>query len=442
MIKFLLLLLLSFNLNALKVPELALGESLQEQKHGNEFLQIIWDTNSVVADIEAQVYLKTLGHELARYSENPEKHFGFFLLNDDSINAFAGSYGYIGVHTGMLLRSDSEAELAGVLSHEISHVTQNHLARFSDKTNKQTYIMMAGMLAAALVESSEVSQAIATSTIAATAQQNINFTREHEWEADRIGTNMLIKSGFDPKGMAHFFEKLKDSADAQEFLRSHPLSINRISDSMQRSSRIEGDHREDSFTYKTVKARLYYHQHKRIKLEKDKNLTVYMQAYDALESQNYSVAKRFVNQLLVSNDSVSSNLLAGRIYAKLNQIEKSQQYFAQAIDDEAAIYFAAQAYLDNQQTQKGISLLKRYLKKNQGTYLSHKLLSSLYVDLGYLDRVHIHNAKALIQQGKLNLAITRYERAKAITNSQDLFDVIDVEIERLEKRIDLYKELP
>ena len=440
MIKILLLLILSFQVNALEVPELTLSESLQEQKQGNEFLQIIWNTDSVIADVEAQVYLKTLGHELTQYSENPDKHFDFFLLNDDSINAFAGPYGYIGVHTGMLLSSESEAELAGVLSHEISHITQNHLARFSDKTDKQTYIMVAGMLAAALVDNTNASQAIATSTVAATAQQNINFTREHEWEADRIGTNMLIKSGFDPKGMAHFFEKLKDSANAQEFLRSHPLSVNRISDSMQRTSRIDGDYREDTFEYETLKARLYYDQHRRIKLEKDPDLTLYMQAYDAFEKQDYVSAKTVIEQLLALNNQTPSVTLAGRIYAKLGQIKKSQQYFSQAVDEsESAVYYAAQACLDNNQTSKGVNLLKRYLKRNKGTYLSHKLLSSLYVDAGLVDRAHIHNAKALIHQGKLDLAISRYERAKATTSSQDLFDVINVEIERLERRIDLYK---
>ena len=86
-------------------------------------------------------------------------------MNDDSINAFAGPYGYIGVHTGMLLSSDSESELAGVLSHEISHVTQNHLNRFSEKIDKHTYIMVAGMLAAVLVDNSDASQAIVASTV-------------------------------------------------------------------------------------------------------------------------------------------------------------------------------------------------------------------------------------------------------------------------------------
>ncbi|MBW5289416.1 MAG: Exported zinc metalloprotease YfgC precursor [Candidatus Ruthia sp. Apha_13_S6] len=429
--------LIALPASALEVPELVLFESLQEQKQGNEFLKIIWDTSSVVADIETQVYLKKLGHELSAYSENPSKHLDFFMLNDDSINAFSGPYGYIGVHTGMLLSSDSESELAGVLSHEISHVTQNHLARFSEKTGKQTYIMLASMLAAVLANNST----IAVSGVAAIAQQSINFTRAHEWEADRIGTKILLKSGFDPKGMAQFFKKLKDNSGANEFLRTHPLSINRISDSIQRSAREHGDYRADSFEYLTIKAKLYYHQHKRVKLETNKALNLYMYAYDALEKQKYRQAKNHIDQLLKLNNDNPTYILAGRIYSKLTQIDKAQVYFSKANDNETSIYYAAKAYAANNKITKGISILKRYLKLNIGTYHSHKLLSYLYVNAGKLDRVHIHNAKALVLQGKLSEGVTRYQRAKSVTQSRDLFDVLTVRIERLKQLINLYQNL-
>ena len=210
---------------------------------------------------------------------------------------------------------------------------------------------------------------------------------------------------------------------------------------MQRSSRLTGDYREDSFEYQTIKAKLYYHQNKRIKLNKDLSVTLYMQAYEALEAQKYILAKSYIDQLLEKNQSESSYILAGRVYSKLGQLEIAQQHFSKVLQTESGVYYAAQAYLENRQTQKGIQLLRRYLKQNSGTYQSHKLLSSLYVDTGSLDRAHIHNAKALVTQGKLDQAIDRYERAKSTTRSQDLFDVINVEIERLEKRIDLYKEL-
>ncbi len=438
------LFLMPFLAFALRVPELQVSESLSEKKRGNEFLQLIWNTDSVIADVEMTTYLRELGHELVKHSENPDKNFGFLLLNDDSINAFAGPYGYIGVHTGMLLSSDSESELAGVLSHEISHVTQNHLNRFSEKTDKQTYLMVAGMLAAALVDNSDASQAIAASTVAGTAQQSINFTREHEWEADRIGTVMLSKSGFDPQGMAHFFEKLKDSSSAEEFLRSHPLSINRISDSMQRAARVSGDYRKDSFEYITTKAKLYFHKHGRIKLEKDKAITRYMQAYQAFEQQEYSNAKIHVDELLKSNQDKPSYILAGRIASKLGDIDQAQRYFdhnSLIEEDEASLYYAAQAYLDNQQPRLGVSTLKPFLRVNKGSYQSHQLLSSLFVELGNFDRSHIQSAKALIVQGKLDKAIGHYERAKAVTHSQDLHDVISVRIDNLQQILDLYKNL-
>ena len=430
---------------ALNVPEMQLLESLDEKKRGNEFLQLIWDTDSVVADVEITTYLSKLGHELITYSENPNKHFGFLLLNDGSINAFAGPYGYIGVHTGMLLSSDSEAELAGVLSHEVSHVTQNHLNRFSEKTDKQTYLMVAGMLAAVLVDDANTSQAIAASTIAGTAQQSINFTREHEWEADRIGTAMLAKSGFDPQGMAHFFEKLKDSSGAEEFLRSHPLSINRISDSFQRVARASGNYRQDSFEYIIAKAKLYYHKHGRIKLEEDSAIMHYMQAYNAFEQQDYQAAKQHVDQLLAINNDKPSNILAGRIASKLGDIDKAQQYFDQnnlVETDEASVYYAAKAYLDNQQTNLSIETLKPFLRVNNGSYQSHQLLSSLFVKQGAFDRSHIESAKALIIQGRLEKAIGHYERAKAVTHSQDLYDVLSVRIDNLQQTLDLYRNLP
>ena len=439
-----LLLFMPFWVFALSVPELQLSESLGEKKRGNEFLQLIWDTDSVIADVEMTTYLSKLGHELTIHSENPNKHFGFLLLNDDSINAFAGPYGYIGVHTGMLLSSDSEAELAGVLSHEISHITQNHLKRFSEKTDKQKYLIFAGMLAAILVDDANTSQAIAASTVAGTAQQSINFTREHEWEADRIGTAMLTKSGFDSQGMAHFFEKLKDTSGAEEFLRSHPLSINRISDSLQRAARAPGNYRKDSFDYITTRAKLYYHKHGRIKLEEDKAIMHYMQAYDAFEQQDYQVAKRHADQLLVINNDKSSNILAGRIASKLGDIDKAQQYFDQnnmVEADEASVYYAAKAYLDNQKTNLGIAILKPFLRVNNGSYQSHQLLSSLFVKQGAFDRSHIESAKALIVQGKLDKAIGHYERAKAVTHSQDLYDVLSVRIDNLQQTLDLYKDL-
>lgn len=435
------LLLPSFFAIALNVPDFNLSESLDEKKQGNQLLQLIWNTGLVVSDIEATTYLKKLGRELVTYSENPNKHFGFYLLKNKSINAFAGAYGYIGVHTGMLLSSDSESELAGVLSHEISHITQNHLVRFKEKTQKQKYLLVAGILAAALVDNSKASEAIITSTVAGTIQKNINFTREHEWEADRIGVAMLVKSNFDPQGMANFFKKLTDNINAQEFLRSHPLSINRMSDSVQRVARISGKYRKDSFEYATIKAKLYYQQHKEIKFDKNKAITYYMQAYQAFDKKDYQDAKQYIDQLLTINNDKPSNILAGRIASKMKNIKLAQQYFNKNLSinkkDEASLYYSAKAFLDNQQINIGARTLKYFLRSNQGSYESYKLLALIYVKQGDFSRSHIQTAKSLIAQGKLKQAIEHYNLAKTLAYSQDLYDVIDSKINNLQQILEL-----
>ncbi len=429
---------------ALNVPEPRLLESLNEEKRGNTFLQLIWNTDSVITDIEMTIYLKKLGHELVQHSKNPAKHFEFLLLNNDNINAFAGPYGYIGVNTGLLLASDSESELAGVLAHEIAHVTQNHLNRFNQKTDKQSYLILAGLLLAALTKG-DTSEAIVASTIAGTAQKNINFTREHEWEADRIAVLILKKSGFNPQKMADFFKKLKDEPGAKEFLRSHPLSINRASDSLQRTARDSGNYKKNSFAYQTIRAKLYYQKYGFIKAEKETEIGHYMQAYHAFEREKYQEAKEHIDKLLTLNKNQPSVILAGRIYAKLGDIERAQEFFLQnnrLKKDEISVYYAAKTYADNQKIQKAVAILKPFLRKNSACYQSYQLLSSLFVRQGLFDRAHIESAKALIVRGDLDQAIKHYERAKSITSSQDLHDILNVKIRDLQQILDLYKNLP
>ncbi|MBE8189576.1 MAG: M48 family metalloprotease [Candidatus Thioglobus sp.] len=437
------LLLICLNVFALEVPELTAIEPFSEKKLGNQFLQFIWQTDEVITDVEITTYLNKLGFELVNYSQNPRKHFGFFMLNDSSINAFAGPYGYIGVHSGAILVSKSESELAAVLSHEIAHITQNHLNRFSEKTSKHNYLLFAGLVLAALLDSGEATEAVAASTIAGVTQQGINFTREHEWEADRIGTKILIKSGFNPKGMADFFAKLKDSPNAIEFLRTHPLSVNRISESLPRAARLSSDYRQDSFAYKTIKAKLYYQKRGAIKPQKDLAITHYMNAYAAFEKQKYQLAKQQVDKLLSLNNDKSSNILAGRIAAAMGKIDKAQQYFDKnnlLEDDEPSIYYAAKAYENNGKIRQAIATLKPFLRGNPGTYQSHQLLGSLFVRQGALDRAHVQSAKALIIKGNLDGASKQYQRAKALTNSQDLADVLEVKIDDLQKILDRYEK--
>ena len=416
-------------------------ETLKEEQQGNEFLQLFWQTELVIEDVEINNYFKKLGHELVAYSEGADKHFDFFLLDYDEVNAFAGIYGYIGMYTGMFIESQTEAEIASILAHEISHVTQNHLQRFNEKTGKQLYVAAAGILASLLFNNSDISQAIITSAVAGAVQNSLDFSKDHEWEADRIGMKILAKSGFDPQTMASFFFRMQVDS-AEEFLLQHPSGINRISDIIQRASRYENKNRKDSFEYLVAKARLYYDDNDSIKSYVNQELRLYMQAYQALEQQLYQDANKYIKQLLKINNSLTSNILAGRIASKLGNINTAVKYFSiYGADDEPSTYYTALMYLENNKANLGITVLKKFLQTHKGGVASYGLLSRLYISVGKFAHAHIANAESLILKGKLNDALNQYKRAQAVTKSTDLLDILKVKIEDLEKTIDVYFDI-
>jgi predicted Zn-dependent protease len=222
---------------------------------------------AIVDDPLLNEYIRLLGSQLAReVNNNLDYDFRFFMIDDDSINAFAMPGGVIGVHTGLVLATDNESELAGVLAHEVSHVTQRHIARAIYDQQRRSIAAMATSIASILIAAStdvstEAASAISTAGQAAAIQGQINFTRENEYEADRIGMDVLARSGFDPNGMVSFFEELSrlDSASASiipEMLMTHPTSSARISESRGRARQLPRVDHVDRIEYGLIKARI------------------------------------------------------------------------------------------------------------------------------------------------------------------------------------------
>ena len=175
-------------------------------------MQQIRTSGRLIEDPQITEYINDIGHRISAQSNDGDYKFTFFVINDPNINAFALPGGYIGVHTGLLEATRSEDELAGVLSHEVAHVTQRHIARAIHANSRQSILTTAIMLGAILVGAASggaggdaMQGAIAVAQGTA-AQQQINFTRNNEYEADRIGISALVEAGFDPQGMASFFE--------------------------------------------------------------------------------------------------------------------------------------------------------------------------------------------------------------------------------------------
>ncbi len=214
-----------------------------EARLGQEIMRQIRSSRDYYDDAVLTDYLNRLGERLVAASDEPGRRFEFFVVRDPSINAFALPGGYIGVHTGLLSAARSEAELAGVLAHEIAHVTQHHLARMVKGGEGLTVAALAGIAVAILAARSnpQLADAALRTSQAYGLQQQIDFTRAHEHEADRVGYQILEGAGFDPAGMASFFERLMLQGrlydnSAPVYLRTHPLSHDRMADMQNRST--------------------------------------------------------------------------------------------------------------------------------------------------------------------------------------------------------------
>jgi predicted Zn-dependent protease len=245
--------------------------SLDDEYHiGLQVVRQLRDEGQILEDPEAAEYLQALGSRIVvQATGDSAQRFSFFFVNDNTINAFALPGGFIGVNYGLVLATRNEAQLAGVLAHEIAHVTQRHIARRIQSQGRQSIATMAAILAAILVGaatgSSDATLGGISMASGAAMQQQINFTRANENEADRVGMSFLAAAGFDPYGMPDFFETMgrRNPLAATgrnalpEILQSHPVTTNRIAESRARASQFkELKQTAESVSYALTRERL------------------------------------------------------------------------------------------------------------------------------------------------------------------------------------------
>lgn len=207
-------------------------------------------------------YLQQLTEPLRAHAESSQD-FTFFVVQNPRINAFALPGGYIGLHTGLISATQNESELSSVLAHEMAHVTQRHIARMFERNKQQLLPTLAAILGSAILatQSPEAGMGALSATMASAHQGSINFTRENEEEADRIGMDLLNKSGYDPYAMPAFFGRMWEANrynqyNLPEFLSTHPVTESRIADSQHRASQYEKKTYKNSLKFYLVKARV------------------------------------------------------------------------------------------------------------------------------------------------------------------------------------------
>ncbi len=243
--------------------------SLDDEYHaGLGWFAQIRQTGQVLEDPEVSDYIQEIGHSLSSRAEEGQHQFYYFVLKDPIVNAFAMPGGFIAIQSGLILATRNENELAGVMAHETAHVTQRHLVRQLIDQSHAGLMSTAAMLAAILLGatagrgSPDAMEGAILATQSAAIQHQINYTRGSEYEADRIGIGTMAAAGYDPLGMASFFEYLGSSGpepsriNAVQFLIDHPLPADRVAEARDRAQQIGRIRHTDSLSYTLIRERL------------------------------------------------------------------------------------------------------------------------------------------------------------------------------------------
>ncbi len=430
---------------------------LQEQQIGESIMLEIRRDKSFLSDPELTDYLNDLGYRLVSNSPDSRQAFEFFLISDSSVNAFALPGGFIGVHTGLITTAQSESELAGVLSHEVAHVTQRHLARMISGQKQSTYLSL-GLLALAILAArgnSEVSQAAVAGAQATAIQSQLNFTRDNEREADRVGLQILQKSGFDPRAMPSFFERLQKSTrvienNAPAYLRTHPLTYERIADVQSRTQEMSYKQVPDSLAFQLLRAKL------RANSGSAKEAVVYFE--DSVQEKKFTneAASRYglVAALMRTKDYARANQemtalrkiapaspivdsLAGQLKILNGDNAGALEHYRQALKNypgyRALVYDYAELLLQGRRGHEALALVNDQLQIHSSDSQLYLLQAKSYAALDKKLLQHKAQAEAYVRLGTLPAAIEQLQIALR-SGDGDFYQLSSVEARLRELR--------
>lgn len=408
---------------------------LQEQAIAEQILRQVAVSDDVLHDAEVTDYLQALGSRLVANGPDKRQQFTFFVVQDNTINAFAMPGGVIGVHTGLILASNSESELASVLGHEIGHVTQRHLARMLAAQKYDTFKNLAGVALALLVARSnpQLASGALTTASAVGVQNQLDYTREHEREADRIGLQILDSGGFDVRAMPQFFTTLQRGSrfaegNAPSFLRTHPLTTERIADVANRVEQMHYRQVPDSIEFHYVRAKL------RAMLGVTQNAVEVFQQnirehrYTIEAAEHYGLAVALLRksafpdaekELLWLKAHAPSHAMIEHLGAQIevlkNRPQQAEERYASALklypDNRALIYGYVEHFLAVRQAEKAVQLIKDKQNLYPNDAYLYEMLAKAYTMQNKLLLTHQAQSEAYYRKFDLARAIEQMDLA-------------------------------
>jgi predicted Zn-dependent protease len=457
------------NLPELGDPSLVAMSAPQERKLGESVMRDIRGSGAYLNDPEVNGYLNELGNRLVGAIPGAPFDFEFFAIPDPAINAFALPGGFVAVHTGLILLTQNESELASVLGHEITHVTQHHIAR-SVGAQRDSMLLMIAALAAAVLASQSRSSSSGDMTQAAIAgaqglaiQSQINFTRQNEEEADRLGFERTYAAGFDPTAMATFFGRLQRAAtwfegDSPSYLHDHPEVYQRISEAQARAFTKPFRQVPDSLDFHMVRALLKsYEATPRDAVfffddalaEKKYNSEIaahYGLVASLLRAQNFKRAQTELATLeKLSPPHPMIDAIAGQVLMQSGQLAPAISRYETALarypEKKQLIYDYPEALLKHDQAAKAATFVSQQLIRYPSDGPLHQTAARIYAALGKQMLEHQHQAEYYAWQGNLKGAITQFELATKARDA-DFFQssVVESRLRELRNEVEEQKK--
>ncbi|WP_217895622.1 M48 family metalloprotease [Oceanospirillum sanctuarii] len=436
----------------------------REYTLGRAWLRQYRASSPIIYDPILQSYLEGLVDKLAVEAELYERRLNLVAINAKTINAFAVPGGVMGVHSALLLKAEDEDMVASVLAHELAHLSQRHYARRKDNAEGQSLPLLTAMLTGLVLSANGHTQAgvaAIASSQAAAIQNQLQFSRLHEQEADAVGFQVLTDAGFDSSGMARMFELLQAEArtnggNAPEFLLTHPLTQSRIAFAKERERDTDLQTFYSNLEFQLIRVRALLHQTqvkdrpvaltallKSVPDSMKEPVKLYADILDALDQGKPDNARQLAEQLALQPDHLYFRLLTAKVLVAIGQ---SDQAFAlldaqlkETPDKMAVKAFIAQTYLNAGKTAEAVEAFKALSKERPEDPWVWQQLAKAATDAKDLLTVYKANAEFHQLTGDIPHGVKELKLAREYASNDPIeFARIDHRIKDLET---LFKEL-